>query len=427
MSERSLLKNMSWLTLISGVERVAAVLQTVLLARALGITEYGVYGLIFGTIGLAASIAGLQMGLTGTVFVARYRNTEKSKARFVIAFVNRFSIAVALLFLLCAIPFAGPIAGWLIGPSGSKMAIVAGCLLIAFSIISGVQDGVIQGFEDFRSVALARLATTVVTLVCIYPASVEFGLLGAMTVVLLGLLVKYLLLTRKLQWHCRASNLPTKGEGLRGRDLMWGFSFPSMLVSLLVGAIGWSGTVVLSRQTNGFDALAIVNTGLQWRGPIFLLTSAISSVAIPAISRHYQAANHTAIRGMQQQVLLFNGVFALLISAALIALSPLILLLYGPGFADGALVFSLMVASALPQVIAGVYMQHLVAKGRMWQQLFLHLWLVVPLGIGFATIIPRFHSEGFALVNFTAWTIFAAATALNARTAPRLSTNSPIE
>lgn len=426
MSQDSLLRNTSWLTLISGVERVAGVVQTVLIARALGITAYGVYGLIFGTIGLTASIAGLQMGLTATVFLARYRDTEKSKAAFVIAFVNRYGCAVALLFLLGSIPYVGPISTWLIGISGSEMPIVAGCLLVAFSIISGIQEGVIQGFEDFRSLAFARLVTTFVTLACIYPASVEFGLLGAMAVVLLGMLVKYVMLTRKLGAHIRNNNLPKKGEGLLGRELMWGFSLPSTLVSLLAGAIGWGGTFVLSRQTHGFDALAIVNTGLQWRGPIFLLTTAVSSVAIPAISRHYQAANHTAIGQMHRKVILFNGAFALVTSATLMAISPLILPLYGPGFADGTLVFSLLVASAVPQVIAGVYLQHLVAKGQMWQQLCLHLWLVVPLGIGFATLIPRFHGEGFALVNFVAWGIFATALVLSARTAPRLSTNAPI-
>lgn len=417
MSEGNILRNMSWLTLVSGVERVAAVLQTVLIARALGISDYGVYGLIFGTIGLTASVAGLQMGLTATVFLARYRDTEKPKAAYVISFVNHVGIAVGLLFLLCTLPFAASLANWLIGPAGSAMAIGAGCLLVTFSIISGVQDGVIQGFEDFRSVALARLLTTVITLVGIYPSGVEFGLLGVMVVVLIGLLVKYLLLLYKLKLHIRENELPTKGNGLRGRDLMWGFSIPSMLVSLLVGAIGWLGTFVLSRQANGFDALAIVNTGLQWRGPILLLTGAVSSVAIPAISRHFQTGNHSAIRALLQRVLLFNGFFALLVAAALMSFSPLILLLYGPGFSGGALIFSLVVASAVPQVISGVYMQNLVAKGRMWQQLFLHLWLVVPLGIGFAVLIPRFQSAGFAAANLIGWSIFAMALAVISRTA----------
>lgn len=418
MSDRALLKNMSWLTLVSGFERIVAVLQTVLIARALGITEYGIYGLIFGTIGLTASVAGLQMGLTATVFVARYRDTEKSKATYVISFVNNFGLGVAALFLLCTIPFANTLTIWLIGPSGSYLAIVAGCLLVAFSIISGVQDGVIQGFEDFRSVALARLVTTVVTLIFIYPVGIQFGLVGAMATILAGLFIKYILLTRKLKWHARSFNLPAIGKGLRGRDLMWGFSVPSMLVSLMAGAIGWGGTFMLSREAAGFDALAVVNTGLQWRGPIFLLTSAVSSVAIPALSRHFQADNDKAIREMQQKVLLFNGGFAIITSVGMIALSPFILSLYGTGFSDGVLVFSLVVLSAVPQVLVGVYLQQLVAKGLMWQQLFLHLWLVVPLSIGFIVMIPRLHSKGFAIANLMAWFIFAIALAVNQRTRP---------
>jgi O-antigen/teichoic acid export membrane protein len=415
MSEKSLLKNMSWLTLVSGVERVAAVVQTVLVARALGITDYGVYGLLFGTVGLAASVAGLQMGLTATVFVARYRDTEKAKAAFVISFVNRFALAVALLFLVGTLPFAGPISRWLVGPAGSEIAIIAGCLLVAFSVISGVQDGIIQGFEDFRSVALARLATTIMTLALIYPAGIDFGLPGVMAVAVAGLVVKYLLLTSKQRWHARQSNLSTKGEGLRASELLWGFSVPSMMVSLLVGGIGWWGTFIVSRQSNGFDALAVVNTGLQWRGPIFLVTTAVSSVAIPAISRSFQRQDHSAIRGLHRNVLLYNGGFALLAAVGIVLLSPLILQLYGPGFAGGAFVFSLVVASAVPQVVAGIYAQQLVAKGLMWQQLILHSWLLVPLAIGFATTVPIFGGNGYAVTNLAAWTIFALALAMHAR------------
>ena len=112
MSSRGLLRNMSWLTLVSGVERVAGLLQTVLLARALGITNYGIYGLIFGTIGLVASLAAMQLATTATVFVARYRELEKEKAAFVLTFVSRFGYGVALLFLLCTLPFSSFISDW---------------------------------------------------------------------------------------------------------------------------------------------------------------------------------------------------------------------------------------------------------------------------------------------------------------------------
>lgn len=424
MSQRTLLKNMSWLTLVSGIERVAAVLQTVLIARALGITDYGVYGLIFGTIGMTASVAGLQMGLTATVFLARYRDTAKAKAAFVISFVNRFGLAVAVIFLLCTIPFADTIARWLILPLGSTLAVKVGCLLVAFSILSGVQDGVIQGFEDFRSVAATRMATTILTLICIYPASVKYGLLGTLCTALIGVIFKILLLVRKLESHIKSHNLPIKGEGLLGRDIFLGFSFPSLVVSLLVGVTGWIGTVVLSRQVNGFEALALVNTGLQWRGPIFLLTSAVASVVIPAMSRYYQAENHSAILALQRQVLLFSGGFALFAAVILSAFSGLILRLYGPDFTDGNFVFSIMLVSAVPQVVAGAFLQNMVAKGLMWRQLVLHLWLVVPLGIGFAVLVPMYESNGFAIANLLAWCIFSIALSLNGNEIKRSTINS---
>ena len=69
-----------WLTSLTGFERVMAVVQTALVSRAIGITEYGVFMLLFSTIGLVASSVALQMGLVGTVFVSRYRDTEKAKA-----------------------------------------------------------------------------------------------------------------------------------------------------------------------------------------------------------------------------------------------------------------------------------------------------------------------------------------------------------
>ena len=411
---------MSYFTLVAGAEQVASALQTVLIARALGITDYGVYGLIFGTIGLAASVASLQMGLTGTVFVSRYRETDKAKAALIIALLTSFSLGIGVLFVVCTIPFAGQIARLLLGSAGSEMEIVLGSIIVAFAIINGVQDGVIQGFEDFRAVALTRLLATITMLALIHPATVKFGLLGTMAVAILGQVIKFMLLVAKLKQLVRQHNFPPRGIGMRLRDVILGFSLPAMLASLLTGLVSWYGTFLLTRQSNGFDSLAVVNMGLQWRAPIFFLTSSISSVAIPAISRHFQADNHGAGRALHRKVLLINGGFGLLACFVLIALSSLILPLYGPGFLGGALVFSLIVASAVPQVIAGVYLQNFVAKGRMWQQLLWYVWLVMPMGIGLVLLVPQWYGEGFAWANLTAWTIFAVTLALNAE-APFIS------
>jgi O-antigen/teichoic acid export membrane protein len=182
-----------------------------------------------------------------------------------------------------------------------------------------------------------------------------------------------------------------------------------VLVSLLTGGIGWAGSLVLSKQVDGFNGLAVVNTGLQWRGPILLMATLIGAVAVPAISRHHQQGEHAAINQMLRQMMVFNGAVALLASLTLIVAARAILSLYGGGFTAGVSVFALLVVSSLPQVVAGVYLQHLVATGRMWRQLWTYLYLVVPLAIGYLLFVPAYHAMGFAWTQLLAWTILAVA------------------
>ena len=296
-------RNILWVTGLSGAERLAAVIQTVLLARTLGIVEYGAYGLLFGTIGFVASLAGLQMGLTGTVHIARFRENDKAKVAHVIQHVTRFAVIVSALFMCLTMPFAKEISVWLLVSDQYTLAVVIGCALVAASMLSGVQDGILQGFEDFRSVAKVRIVTSVLTLAAIYPVALSFGLAGAMGVLLAGILVKYVVLLRVLKRHRRDNVIPSRGAGVSFADLIVKFSAPTMLVSLLVGAVTWFGTFWLSRQPGGFEAVAIVNTGLQWRGPILLLAASIGSVAIPVFSRFTGSQNTDASNRLTRKAL----------------------------------------------------------------------------------------------------------------------------
>ena len=134
------------LTGISAIERLSALLQTVSIARTLGIVEYGAYGLMFSSIRFIASIMGLQMGLTATVLVARYREAEKSRAGAVIRRVTRFALLVSVLFWAISLPFSDVIARWLLHSSEYATAAALGSIFVGVTLLSGVQDGVVQGF-----------------------------------------------------------------------------------------------------------------------------------------------------------------------------------------------------------------------------------------------------------------------------------------
>lgn len=368
MELKQLFGSLSWVTLVSVFERLASLLQTLLAARVLGIHDYGIYGLLFGTIGLTASIVGVQMGLTATVFVARYRDHDKVKAAAVIRFVGRFGGAVSLLLLVLTIPFVEPLTRWLVGDGTVRGAVLAGCVLVVLSIIGGVQDGVVQGFEDFRTVALVRLATTLVALALILPFGATWGLAGVMWAVVAGAALKSLYLIRSVRRHERSNGIPKFGGGIEIKEMLWGFSIPSVSATIIAGVAAWYGLYLLSRQPAGFVDVAIASLGAQWRNPIALVVAAVSMVSIPAISRSHHAEDMGQIDRIRRGALLFNGVTASVAIIAIFVGAPVVLKAYGSDFTGGRTVFLLLVASALPQALATTYLQELVGLGQMWSR-----------------------------------------------------------
>lgn len=403
------------LTAVTAVERLAALLQTVLIARALGIAEYGMYGLLFTTIGFVSAVVGLQMGLTATVLVARYRENEKPKATAVIAHVNRFALLVALVFCAASLPFAGPLSEWLLGAGGYEAAIVLGCLFVGLSLLSGVQDGIAQGFEDFRMVAYTRFICSLLSLLAVYPAALLAGLEGVIGAILLGLALKQFLLQRVIRRHRRAYQLPANGAGVEFSKMVLGFSLPSMLATLTLGGVTWWGSFLLSRQQDGFESVALVNTGLQWRGPVLMLAASLGSVAVPMFSRLTGAQDHVASRDFKRRMLWLNGAIATLMCLVIIVFSELLLNLYGEGFQEGVVVFALLVATTVPMVVANVYMQELVGAGMLWRQLLLHIPMALLMAAGFALLVPRMGGLGYALSTAAASMLFLTCAVIGRR------------
>lgn len=388
-------RNAVWLTSLTGFERVMAVVQTALVSRAIGITEYGVYMLLFSTIGLVASSVALQMGLVGTVFVSKYRDTEKAKAAAVIAVVTRFAWLVSAAVVVVALPAYGSLAEWLIGAGGYEVAVLLGTVFVGATVVSGVQDGVAQGFEMFVTMVKLKIAVAVPVLASIYPVARNFGLNGVMLLILAGMVIKYVVLERAI-WRRRSeAGVPHRGSGVSFRTLISDFALPSMVVTLLVGVVTWLGTFLLSKQAGGLDQVAIASTGLQWRGPVLLFTASFGGVAIPAFSRLSASGDTAGSRRLFRKLVLVNFLIAAVVALVMTAASGWIMAAYGKGFAEGRLAFCLIVLSTIPSVVAGVYLQQLVGAARMWRQLWLHLPSLVAFSISLYVLVPRYHAAGY--------------------------------
>src|ERR1035441_8063232 len=119
-------RNASWSIGLSLIERLIAVAQTVIISRALGMTEYGVYGLLFSTVGLVSSVAGFSMGLPAVIYVSRYRYTDKYTVAGSITVVQRFGWLACSVPLLLSVLFPGDLATVLFRDSKYQFVVLLG-------------------------------------------------------------------------------------------------------------------------------------------------------------------------------------------------------------------------------------------------------------------------------------------------------------
>ena len=128
-------RNASWSIGLSLIERLIGVVQTIIISRVVGITEYGAYGLLFSTVGLVSSAAGLQMGLPAILYVSRYRHTDKYKVAGVISVIQRFGWFACAALVLLSTFYADEVARNLFEDPKYKGIVLLGACIAAVSLL----------------------------------------------------------------------------------------------------------------------------------------------------------------------------------------------------------------------------------------------------------------------------------------------------
>lgn len=385
-----------WYTLVLIAERAIGVGQTIMLSRLLGIDDYGAYGVMFATLGLTNTLIGFQSGLAATVFVSRYLHSDPARVAGVIRSLTRYALVTGGAAVLCLAPFYEQLSVWLYHRQGYETATLLGILLIAGSIWSGIQDGFAQGFESFKFLAYVRLAVGIATLPLIYIASVRFGLPGALATILLASVAKLVVLVVHIRILRRKLGVPPVGPALPLRTLIMEFALPTVGLGVFSGAAQWWGILLLSRGHEGLAAVAIVNTGIQWRSPALLITSSLGAVAIPRFSRYHGDGKPGASAKLRRKVGLLSGALAAVSSLPLILVAPWIMLAYGPGFQTGLIPFGLILLSTVPTAVSNVYIQEMIGAAKMWRQFWIQSPYAVLLAAIFFFAVPAYGAMGYA-------------------------------
>jgi len=274
-----------WSVLGGGLARGLGFLSMLLVARILGKELFGEFGLVRSTATTFIAFSGFGMGVTVTKYIAELLQKERERVGRIIGLSYLFTFLTSL-FVAGVFYLAVP---WLCETQLQAPHLIGvmklGAVMLFLSTMASTQGCVMQGFQDFRGLAIASIAGNLV-MVPLYVAGAWYGgVRGVMVCALLAIGIN--IAVNSIMIYRNTKRLQVRYSfysSYKELPILWRSNLPVFL-SAVVYAIGiWLSQMMLATSPNGRAELGIYFVALNYQTIMLFLTQQMQPVFFPMLS-----------------------------------------------------------------------------------------------------------------------------------------------
>jgi O-antigen/teichoic acid export membrane protein len=354
----------------------------ILVAKILGKEPYGELGMIRSTIMMFSVFAGAGIGLTASRYIALYRNTDIQKTHEIYYLSKSVSIIMGSLIAVILCVFAPLIAEQSLHAPHLTGEIRIGAAVLFFTALNSAQNGVLLGFERFKSSAVNIIIAGVIQLLFLTIGAYYWGIAGVIGGMGVGAFILYFLNQYAIRLNISGLVLQqTKIKQICKNTLpiLWKFSLPAILSSILViPALWWCKTLMV--QHAGFDHMADYDVAEQWSTIILFIPSTLGGMLVPILSNILAEGTKKQYGKVVKINIMINVMVMSVIVLLICLLTSFILRCYGAEFTDKR-TFYLLMLSTIPNAVCAVLGHVIASKGQMWVGFLLNFvwaaWCIV--------------------------------------------------
>ncbi len=361
-SVRAMFRGAAGTAVLQGASQGLGFITSVVLARAMGSSDYGIYALAFAWTGLLTVPALLGFDRLLVRGLAAYRAQEQwAQARGLLRRAHELVLAASIVILA-----GGCLIALLVLSSPVRAPFAIGMALVPITAITLLRQGALQ--------ALGLIVASQLPEYLIRPLII-LAALGVLLVVRDGALTPSAALSVAVgatavacmmgAWQLRRA-LPSVIRHVRPRyeTRAWLHSaVPMMMVGGLWLANSYAGTIVVGGM-GGSRAAGIYSVTTKGGALVALVLTAANTSLAPAIARLSATGRRGELERVVQRVAQLGFLASIPICAAFVLAPDLFLSLFGPPFRDGATALRIVACGQLANALAGPCGNVLIMSGQ---------------------------------------------------------------
>ena len=367
----------------------------ILCAHLLKQEVFGQLGMIRSTLNIFIVFGASGIGVTATKLISTYRTNDIPRLLCMTRLTFRLAWVMALVLMVFCFVLARPIARHILHAEHLTFELQIASLLLLFSILYGVQNGVLTGLEQFKIMARNMFVGSFLEAVLMVAGAYFWGLTGAIVGLGIGLGALFWVNHLSIKKHYAQYVVGERQSTHTLNDCI-----PATLSALMVTPTFWGIRTILL-QHDGYNSLALFEAADQWKVMMLFIPTAISQMVLPIL---------TSIRQQRQQfrhVLLANialivGISSMITRVVLLLGGP-IMQLYGKGFSDKMPLVYLALSNIF-SAYSNIIEMSIYSKNKMWQAFVINLfWAIVLLVSAYWLVERGLNATGIALAVLIAY------------------------
>ncbi len=417
----SILKNLGWLLGGKGVAAVCSLVYLAILARSLGVKDFGHFSLIFGTALALVEIAGFQTWQMvvryGTPHVARGDWDAFGRVAMGGGLIDFFGGVLGCIAAWIAIVYFGP--SLELNPAYADTAFYFVCALVLSRVSAPL--GIMRTLDRYEVAVAAGSLTPigrVIAAVAIWltGASVEKFLIAWAVIEIATAVLYWTLAHRIAPQTVRLTNIFHLGQMRAENDGVLKFLGVTYASTSLYGAVQ-QGPLLAVGYFLGTSAAGVYRIADQLAKGLGKLATLSAQALYPEVNRQRHSSPHDQFRKLVKRINITVLIAGTLLVTVTVAIGGHILqLIGGEDFARGGPVLIPLVLAASLELASVSYEPVLHAHGKAHHQLFarlftlftmalLILWLVSggPVWVGWAVAMGM--AAGYFLTSLMVWMV----------------------